>query len=108
MKNIMVFEAQMISGKWDQPLCLPMDTDIVVKSVSASINLIWFCLNIASHQKDEPECQKLALMIKALLTVETNFDRIGMVESKEEVFLMVDELCHPEDLEDDDFNGKED
>lgn len=46
-------------------------------------------------------------MIKALLTVETGSNRIGMAESKDEVFLMVDELCHPEDLEDDDFDSDE-
>lgn len=70
MHQISVFEPQQIGGKWISPLCLPTSDEVIARSVSASVNLIWFSLHIAAHQKDKDECDRLALMCKALITIE--------------------------------------
>lgn len=70
MNQISVFEPQQIGGRWISPLTLPMSDEIIARSVSASVNLLWFSLHIAAHRKDKVECDRLALMCKALVTIE--------------------------------------
>ena len=70
MHQISVFEPQQIGGRWISPLCLPTSDEVIARSVSASVNLLWFSLHIAAHKKDKPECDRLALMCKALVTIE--------------------------------------
>lgn len=107
--NISVFEPQQIGGKWVEPLCLPVKEEIISRSVSASINLLWFSLNIANHQKQEKECGRLGLMVKAILCCEHGGINIADDEELKEALDRVDELCdtqadenYDSDFDDDD------
>ena len=94
MKQISVFEPQQIGGKWVSPLCLPINNDLVCSSVSAALNLVWFSLNIAAERKDKQEVGRLALMCKAMLTVEQQGISIGSDEDLEEALDRVTEIEH--------------
>lgn len=89
-----VFEPQQIGGKWVNPLCLPQTDDVISRSVSASVNLIWFSLNIASHQQDEKEMGRLALMVKALITIEHKGVSITSDEELQEAIDKIDDVVN--------------
>ena len=83
MRQISVFEPQQIGGKWVSPLCLPVGDEVV-----------WFSLNIAAERKDKDEVGRLALMCKAMLTVEQQGISIGSDEDLEEALDRVTEVEH--------------
>jgi hypothetical protein len=101
MKQISVFESQQIGGKWVTPLCLPVSGDIVASSVAAALNLIWFSLNIASERKDKAEVGRLALMCKAILTVEQEGISIGCDEDLKDA---LDRVTDVEQTQSDDYD----
>ena len=102
MMNISVFEPQQIGGKWVEPLCLPVKEEIISRSVSASINLLWFSLNIANHNKQTKECGRLALMVKAILCCEHGGINIADDDDLKDALDRVDELCDTQAYENDD------
>lgn len=101
MRQISVFEPQQIGGKWVSPLCLPVGNEIVCSSVSAALNLVWFSLNIAAERKDKDEVARLALMCKAMLTVEQQGISIGSDEDLKEA---IDRVTDVEHTQSDDYN----
>jgi hypothetical protein len=105
-----VFEPQQIGGKWVNPLCLPTTDDVISRSVSASVNLIWFSLNIASHQQDEKEIGRLALMCKAVITIEHKGVSITSDEELQEAIDRIDEVVNSQadDYDDEDEETSED
>lgn len=94
MRQISVFEPQQIGGKWVSPLCLPVSSDIICSSVSASLNLVWFSLNIAAERKNKDEVGRLALMCKAMLTVEQQGISIGSDADLQEALDRVTDVEH--------------
>jgi hypothetical protein len=107
MHQMSVFEPQQIGGKWVNPLCLPESDDVISRSVSASVNLIWFALNIASHQEDEKECGRLALMCKALITIEHKGVSITSDEELQEAIDKIDDVLNSQADDYDDTNDEE-
>lgn len=105
MHQISVFEPQQIGGRWVNPLCLPVGDEIIARSVSASVNLLWFSLNIAAHQKDEKECDRLALMCKALLTIEHQGINIKDDDDLQDAIDSIDEVV---DSQEDDYKDVDD
>ena len=105
MKQISVFEPQQIGGRWVDPLCLPVSNDIVCSSVSAALNLVWFSLNIAAERKDSDEVARLALMCKAMLTVEQQGISIGSEDDLKEA---LDRVSDVENSQADDYTNTDD
>lgn len=104
MHQISVFEPQQIGGRWVNPICLPIDNDTISRSVCASVNLIWFSLNIASYQEDTKECGRLALMCKALLTIE---HRGLSITDDDELQEALDKIQDLADSQGDDYDDEE-
>lgn len=105
MRQISVFEPQQIGGKWVSPLCLPVGNEIVCSSVAAALNLVWFSLNIAAERGDKDETARLALMCKAMLTVEQQGISIGSDDDLKEALDRVSEVEHTQS---DDYNPYDD
>jgi len=105
MKQISVFEPQQIGGKWIEPLCLPVGGDIICSSIAAAMNLVWFSLNIAKERNDETEVGRLALMCKAMLTVEQQGISIG---SDEDLKDALDRVSEVEDSQANDYDNTDD
>jgi hypothetical protein len=83
---------------------------VISRSVSASVNLIWFSLNIASHQQDEKEIGRLALMCKAVITIEHKGVSITSDEELQEAIDRIDEVVNSQadDYDDEDEETSED
>ena len=94
MRQISVFEPQQIAGKWVEPLCLPVSNDVVASSIAAALNLVWFSLNIAAERNDKKEVGRLALMCKAMLTVEQEGISIGCDDDLKEALDRVTDVEH--------------
>jgi predicted neuraminidase len=105
MKQISVFEPQQIGGRWVDPLCIPVGGDIICSSIAAALNLVWFSLNIAAERKDEDEVARLALMCKAMLTVEQSGISIGSDDDLKEA---LDRVSDVENSQADDYNNSDD
>lgn len=94
MNQMSVFEPQQIGGKWVTPLCLPTTDSIISRSISACVNLIWFSLNIASHQNDNDEVGRLALMCKAVISIEHKGVSITSDDELQEAIDRIDEVVN--------------
>jgi hypothetical protein len=104
MHQMSVFEPQQIGGKWVNPLCLPQGDDTIARSVAGALNLLWFSLNIAAHRKDSKECDRLALMCKAILTIEHQGINIKDENDLQDAIDSIDEVVdsQEDDYKDDD------
>ena len=104
MHQMSVFEPQQIGGRWVNPICLPVGEDTIARSVAGALNLLWFSLNIAAHKKDEKECDRLALMCKAILTIEHQGINIKDEDDLQDAIDSIDEVVNSQedDYKDDD------
>lgn len=105
MHHMSVFEPQQIGGRWVNPLCLPMGDDTIARSVAGALNLLWFSLNIAAHKEDEKECDRLALMCKAILTIEHQGINITDEDELQDALDSIDEVVNSQG---DDYNDEPD
>lgn len=105
MHQMSVFEPQQIGGRWVNPLCLPVGEDTIARSVAGALNLLWFSLNIASHKKDKKECERLALMCKAILTIEHQGINIKDEDDLQDAIDSIDDVS---DSQEDDYTDDDD